>query len=250
VKRLRDELPEGFARELLDSARHDAPSARAAKRGLAVAVAALSSKTAAGAFLTGKVGLAVLAAAATVGGVATLRAVTASKPAGAPALGLVVAAPPPRAAGSELETVRVEAAPAPERKVAAPVRQPIASPASVPDTSSAGESWRGVTASPSPAAAVQSPSSDDLRAQVQLIERARTLVEQGDAAALALLDSYARQWPQGPFVIEADILAIEAERRSGAVEQARARAKRFLAEYHSAAYEARVRRALDGASIP
>jgi hypothetical protein len=246
MKRLRDELPEGFARELLDSAQHDAPSARAARRGLAVAAAALSSKTAAGALLTSKVGLVLVAAAATVGGVATLHAVTASKPRAAPALPLVVAAPPPRAAGSVLESVRVEVAPVAERKIAAPMRQALAAPAAVPDD----ESPSVVAASPLPAAPVQSPASDDLRAQVQLIERARTLVEQGDAAALALLDSYARQWPQGPFVIEADILAIEAERRSGAAEQARARAKRFLAEHHSAAYEARVRRALDGASIP
>jgi hypothetical protein len=247
VKRLTEELPDGFARELLESAQHDAPSSGAAQRGWAAAVGAIPVKSAAGALLVGKVGLAVLAAATVVGGAAALHATLTSRSAAVRAPEpVVVAASAPEAMPAPAEAARLDAAPGapPERRVA---------PKQLPGRREAHEHSAAHVQPHDPVPAAAAPAvaqSDDLRAQVELIDRARTLVEQGDGAAVRLLDSYAQQWPQGPFVIDAAILAIEAERKSGAMEQARARAQRVLADHPSAAYQARVRRALGDASIP
>jgi hypothetical protein len=252
MKRLSDELPDGFARELLESAQHDAPSTAAAQRALAAATAAVPLKGAAAAMLLSKVGLTVLATALVVAGAAAVHAALASRSAVARAPAAVDVAP---ALAPSIEAQAPAAAPASEAaRSAAPGHASAETEPARPTTRIGAHAATGHLSAPRPElaepAATPLTPSDDLRAQIELIDRARALVAQGDGAALPLLEGYARQWPRGPFVIDAAILAIEAERKSGAIEQARARAQRVLADHPSAAYRARVQRALNDVSIP
>jgi hypothetical protein len=85
----------------------------------------------------------------------------------------------------------------------------------------------------------------DLRAEIALLDAARTAVAEGaDARALALLRRYDTRYPTGTFRPESTALRIEALARLGQTQEARALGADFLAAHPDSPVAARVRRAL------
>lgn len=100
-----------------------------------------------------------------------------------------------------------------------------------------------VTSSQQRPAARAPTGADALRLELQQLDKARALVASGrGAAALAVLDGYARAAPRGALRLEAEALRIDALAQSGRRAEARARAAAFVSKYPSSVLAARVRR--------
>jgi hypothetical protein len=124
--------------------------------------------------------------------------------------------PPPPAASAPLAPLaQPEAAPSP-----APLPQPEAAPAPQPE-------------------AARAPA---LAEEIARLDAVRRLLASGQGrAALGALQRYTREHPRGELRQEAELLRIEASRRAGQPDKARALARRFLADNPDSPHAARVR---------
>jgi hypothetical protein len=75
-----------------------------------------------------------------------------------------------------------------------------------------------------------------------LLYRAKRLARRDPAAALRLAESHALHFPQGAFVEEREVLAIELEKRLGHDAEAKQRAASFLARFPNSAYRGAIQR--------
>lgn len=136
--------------------------------------------------------------------------------------------PAPRAAVSAK-------APAPVAREAKPV-EAIAEKVGLPVEPRV-EPERAPTPAPKPAVA------PDIREEIRLLDQARTAVRGGESArALRTLAIYDQRFPRGQFRQEVLVLRIEALRQNGDPEQARALAKRFVAEHPNSPHVERVQK--------
>ncbi|HEY4156582.1 MAG TPA: outer membrane protein assembly factor BamD [Polyangiaceae bacterium] len=89
--------------------------------------------------------------------------------------------------------------------------------------------------------------SAPLAAELEALDAARAALSRGDAGgALSRLDAYARAYPAGRLVLEAEVLRIDALSRSGQTTQARQRAEAFLRRYPNSVLAPRVRSYVGG----
>jgi hypothetical protein len=85
----------------------------------------------------------------------------------------------------------------------------------------------------------------DLRAESDLLERARSVLASDPAATLVLAREHARRFPNGQLASERVVLEIEALYRAGRVAEARRRAVAVLDSAPDGLYSSRVRRLLN-----
>jgi hypothetical protein len=83
-----------------------------------------------------------------------------------------------------------------------------------------------------------------------MLDRARTLLGTDPGAALRALDAYSAAFPAGHLGLERELLAVDALRRMGRVDDARARGQSLLARAQGSIYEDRVRAILDALPAP
>lgn len=133
-----------------------------------------------------------------------------------------------------------------------PVETVVAAPAITPNALPDAPVMRGAAATPSarhvgdgPRAAA-APLDDALARETLLVDDARRAVAQGEPSrALALLDEHDREFPAGVFLLDADVLRIEALERAGRTAEAERLGQRFLARHPDGSYARRARTALD-----
>jgi hypothetical protein len=107
--------------------------------------------------------------------------------------------------------------------IAVPVPVPVVVPTVIPAPA---------VASPHDRRTARHPPSVDLAAESALVERARTALGRGDAAAaLAAIDEHTRRFPRGTMSEERDAVRIQALALTGRLEDARARARDFRARF-------------------
>jgi hypothetical protein len=95
---------------------------------------------------------------------------------------------------------------------------------------------------PAPKAEPRTPSASALTAELGALDAARSRLSSGDAAgALSLLDDYARAYPRGRLVLEAEVLRIDALAKSGQMGAAKRRAEAFLKRHPNSVLASRVR---------
>jgi hypothetical protein len=99
-----------------------------------------------------------------------------------------------------------------------------------------------------PAVAVAKPeakaasTTSALTAELGALDGARAQLASGNASgALAKLDEYARAYPHGRLVLEAEVLRIDALAKSGQSDAARKRAENFLRRHPNSVLASRVR---------
>jgi hypothetical protein len=143
----------------------------------------------------------------------------------------------PRAAARR-QAAEIEAPP--------PADEPIGEPEPV-----AGESVAAFDPAPdsdpagrSPAPPRETRKRDDLRAESDLLERARSVLVSDPASTLVLTREHARRFPSGQLASERIVLEIEALYRAGRVTEARRRAVAVLDSAPDGLYSSRVRRLL------
>lgn len=101
-------------------------------------------------------------------------------------------------------------------------------------------------AAPAPKVDTKATSASALAAELGALDAARTRLSSGDATgALAKLDDYARVYPRGRLVLEAEVLRIDALSRAGQKTQAKKRAEAFLRKHPNSVLATRVRGFLD-----
>jgi hypothetical protein len=99
---------------------------------------------------------------------------------------------------------------------------------------------------PQPRAPAEAPSPDPLAEEAALLERARASLGGSPAEALALTGEHASRFPAGKLGMEREIVAIDALRRLGRRDEARARGEALRARVQGSLYEDRVRKLLEG----
>lgn len=163
-------------------------------------------------------------------------------------LGAGIAAPVGYLTWNRLHSGREESA----KVVAAPPAAPPAAAAAVAQTPPVAEaSPSGVSFDelPAPAAKPEAkPSSPagDLAAELGALDAARSELAAGNAnGALGKLDDYARAYPRGRLVLEAEVLRIDALAKSGQKDVAKKRAEAFLRRHPNSVLASRVRGYLD-----
>ena len=137
-------------------------------------------------------------------------------------------------------------APAPVLRLAKPARplDQLASRLPDPDRREPRPQATGApTAAAPPSPSPKSAPAEALRAELAQLDAARArLGSNRPEEALRLLDAYARSKPNGRLRLEAEVLRIDALAKSGRTDQAKARARAFLARHPSSVMAARVRR--------
>jgi hypothetical protein len=102
-----------------------------------------------------------------------------------------------------------------------------------------------VVPSPTPPSIKLEPrttATSALAAELGALDAARSRLSAGDASgALAKLDDYARAYPRGRLVLEAEVLRIDALSRAGQKDQAKKRAESFLRRHPNSVLATRVR---------
>jgi hypothetical protein len=142
------------------------------------------------------------------------------------------------------EAVRPAAEPTPAVLVPQLPAQPAANAHVHPAQSSklrlAGSAMAG-SAAPRRAAQPTRTGSDDVDAELALLERARAEVRPNPARALALTAEHAQRFAHGTLAEEREVIAIEALLVRGRAAAAQARARRFFTDYPASAHGRRVR---------
>jgi hypothetical protein len=225
-RRMREEAESDLERALLDvgSSYKSSDAARArtlAALGIA-STAALTASTASGASaaLLTKAGWTKLVAVSALG-------ITAAAPVGYYVWQRAEHAPSPAVAVQpKSEALPVAPAPktpepaVPEARVEPPVRAVPVAPKAEPRASSASA----------------------LTAELSALDAARSRLSAGDeSGALSLLDEYAKTYPRGRLLLEAEVLRIDALAKSGQRSFAKRRAEAFLARHPNSVLASRVR---------
>jgi hypothetical protein len=264
-----DEATTELERDLLRSWSAERPSAHARHKALGIAVVATGTAAGSAAGATGGAAIGAAAGAKATGTLALLVGKWLIV-GGAVAAGALVARPYLR---------RPEPLPATRpAEVSAPPAPPVRAPTVAPAPAAA-----GVVPAPPPAPEVRpAPSAPARRAfrsrlvdverpavevvaappepkratrelgeQVASLDRAERALAAGDAAeALRLADDYDRRFPTGSLLQEATVVRVEALLKLGHRDEAARVGRTFLASHPSSPYAAKIRRRLDGGSIP
>jgi hypothetical protein len=268
-RRLLDEWEDDFGRDVLRSAKLDAPPRGATKRAtvvitaaIATGAAATSAPAAAATALLKTIGTMTFFGVAAVGAAVYLEdARTAPAPSATPETTSVARAtssararsahaasvqaapttppeaPPPSAA---LAASAAPSATTPSMTPSPALPPAISAPAALAATTTPAAS---ASASPSPSASpAPSVSSESaLASELAAIDLARRTLASGDPRrALGLLDDYAVRFPRGVLSAEATVLRIEALLRAGDRAAAQRLGARFLAANPTSAYVPRV----------
>lgn len=99
---------------------------------------------------------------------------------------------------------------------------------------------------PVPRVEARPTAASALAAELGALDAARTSLSSGDATgALAKLDDYARAYPHGRLVLEAEVLRIDALSKAGQKAQAKRRAEAFLRRHPNSVLATRVRGYVD-----
>jgi hypothetical protein len=99
--------------------------------------------------------------------------------------------------------------------------------------------------SPPAAPRARGQAAPGLLAEVQALDRVRRALHRGEAAlALVSLDDYTRQFPRGELALEGAVLGVQALLASARSDEARALARRALAEPGSERYRPELERVL------
>jgi hypothetical protein len=85
------------------------------------------------------------------------------------------------------------------------------------------------------------PPPDSLAREAAMLEQSRAMLDSNPSGALAELDRYAERFPEGRLTIESGLLAVEALKRLGRIEESRARGAALLEQARGSLYEARIR---------
>jgi hypothetical protein len=125
---------------------------------------------------------------------------------------------------------------APRSVAAATETEQSASPVAVADDSPA------ITL-PSPAAVASAATG--IAAEAQLLERARSLLDESPARALMLAGEHRERFAKGQMTAERELIAIDALLRLGRHQEAKQRAQPFLADGASQVFAQRLRNLLD-----
>jgi hypothetical protein len=240
--RLFDESDSELERTLLGVARAEKCSPRARAKTLAALGITGSALTAAA------VTAAAVTAAATPLSVAG-KAAWVKVVLGLSALGAVAIAPPVYRAwqlrhANPPPTARTGV---PAKMVATPVATPPTTPIALAPAANAAATDDAAALRPT-VAALRATTGDaaSLRHELTALDGARAAVAGGRARrALALLDAYARDFPDGRLALEAEILRIDALARTGQAGLARHRAEAFLQRHPRSVLAARARQYLE-----
>jgi hypothetical protein len=258
-----------WERKVLESAAGDAPTPEFRRRvarelGVLTSIAALTSTTAVSGQALGVIGLVKLIGTGALLGLATVGVTYLANGPSTDSINRpqapTVQAPSSKPVASEAPRSRLDiVAPSPPAPVPAPLREapvtvgpPLVAPSSVPSAKSAkrAPSRRGDAPQTSvvpptsqlSSRAVMAETDSALSEELRTIERARSALAAGDAtAALSELDRY--ETTSGPrlFLVEAQVLRIEALAKRGDDSGARILARKFLAEHPESPYVRRVR---------
>ncbi len=82
---------------------------------------------------------------------------------------------------------------------------------------------------------------DSLAREAAMLEESRAMLDSNPNGALAELDRYAERFPEGRLTLESGLLALEALKRLGRIEEAHARGAALLEQARGSLYEARIR---------
>ncbi len=159
-------------------------------------------------------------------------------------LGTAVAAP----AGYYVWQHR-ETAAAPATPVVAQATEPVPHAAPTPrpavpepEVANGDEAAAPPAAAPSKVAEPRVSSASSLAQELAALDRVRARLGSGDASdALSLLDDYARTYPRGRLVLEAEVLRIDALAKSGQKAAAGKHADAFLKRHPNSVLASRVR---------
>jgi hypothetical protein len=127
------------------------------------------------------------------------------------------------------------------------VEPAVVSPASVAPASSAPAVSEGRALRPPPRVAPQAPAAppaksiDAFREELGLIDDARGALAKGDTSnALRLLQEHSTRFPSGAFVVERDVIRIDALVAAGRSDEATQSARAFLARHPGSAQAGRI----------
>jgi hypothetical protein len=121
-------------------------------------------------------------------------------------------------------------------------RAPVSSTAVEPIVPSAtAEASPAPELRPAPPDRTPKPKLDPRLAEVELLEKARSLVSAKPAAALSLVAQHGRDFPRGRLGAEADLIAAQALLGMGDVNGAKRRARASLSRYPSGLYARQLR---------
>jgi hypothetical protein len=145
------------------------------------------------------------------------------------------------ASASSPSTAAAAVAPA---EVPTPVASSVSADESTPAAPSRAGRW-----TPEPSKGSGPPPSGDLRAEIDLIDRARAALRAGDTSeALDLLGRHAVRFSHGALAPEETALRVEALMRGGRTAEARAYARRFIAANPASPLSERLRRLVNAAT--
>jgi hypothetical protein len=213
-----------FERQLLDAAARERPSAEmlgSMQQTLGIGTSTVKAGVSAGSSLAAYTAVAVLAVGGALIGLVSLRD---PAPSTAPAASVQRALPAQR--------------PQLPAAVPGPIPSPVALAA--PAVGRRNEPAPVVQAPPS-----RATTSDDLRAEIRLVDEARAALRSGATErAAALLERYGQRFPRGAFRQEVAVLRVEALERQGERRRASALAREFLEQHPDSPHSERVGRVL------
>jgi hypothetical protein len=89
--------------------------------------------------------------------------------------------------------------------------------------------------------APEAPPIDSLAREAAMLEQSRAMLDSNPRGALDELGRYAARFPEGRLTIESGLLAVEALKRLGRIEEARVRGAALLEQARGSLYEERIR---------
>ncbi|HSC86908.1 MAG TPA: hypothetical protein VLC09_06540, partial [Polyangiaceae bacterium] len=103
---------------------------------------------------------------------------------------------------------------------------------------------------PPPGTAQLSPPLSSPLSEVELLRRARDLLERDPNGTLRWVERHRAQYPHGKLEQEREVLAVEALRRLGRDAEAARRAGAFVSEHPESAHKTRLERTPNSESPP
>jgi hypothetical protein len=147
--------------------------------------------------------------------------------------------------GGPTPAISAPPAVAPAVRAALPSAAPAVTAVPLPaQTSTAQARAPAVVSTTSGAAAAEAATGTLAETELSLLRRARAAVSSNPAEALSLSSRHAERFPRGLLAQEGEVIAIDALVRLGRVDEARARAARFVEHYSGSVHVPRLRELL------
>jgi hypothetical protein len=156
--------------------------------------------------------------------------------------------PAPAVETPPVATMPVTPSAAKAARVVAPVVAPLPAPAEPVETAVAAASSEALApharlrvVSPTPAAPPPTKRIDAFREELDLLDGARGALATGETStALRLVEEHATRFPSGAFVVERDVIRIDALVAAGRTDEAVRSARKFLARHPGSAQTGRI----------